>query len=260
MSKNFVYISNYQGRLGNHMFQFAWAKAVSLKLNKELSVPGIACDPEKDEGSLFLKTHFLRHIKPSDKCINDFVEINDSNSELPFTRPDLFVNKSIKGTGFFQNYHLFKAYKNEIKPYFELKTCSNMKNTLGIHIRLDDFPQQFRCPLEYYIKCIEQTSCDHIRIFTDEPTHPFITTLKSRFNNLTVDNSYTCTGQNNFEVLSEMSSCDEIVISKSSYSWWAAYLSNAQKVYFPSTPNNTEYFADEFYFVDNEQRYIKITV
>jgi hypothetical protein len=190
----------------------------------------------------------------------DIVEINDNNSDLPFTDPEQFTHKCIRGTGFFQNYHLFKSYKNEIKPYFELKPRYDMNDTLGIHIRLDDFPVQYRCQPEYYIKCIELTKCKDIRVFTDEPNHPFINALKNNYSNLTVDTSYTCTGKNNFDVLSEMSSCKEIVISKSSYSWWAAFLGNAQKVYFPSTPNDTDYFADKFYFVDDEQRYTKIIV
>lgn len=258
MSKNFIYISNYQGRLGNHMFQFAWAKAVSLTLNKELSVPGIACDPASDEGSLFPKTHFLRHINSNNITEFDFIEINDTNSHLPFSAPELFKNKSIRGVGYFQNYHLFKDYKDSIKQYFQLNNKKNMKNILGIHIRLDDFPLHYRCFPAYYFTCIEQTTCSSIRVFTDEPQHPFIQELKARYSNLTVDNSYTCTGKNNFDVLSEMSSCDEIAISKSSFSWWAAFLSDAKKVYYPSTPQENDYFADKFLFVDNEDRYIKI--
>jgi hypothetical protein len=250
-----VYISNYNGRLGNHMFQFAWAKALSLELNYDLSVPGIACDPEGDTGSLFSKTHGLKKIthKEFENNKDSFIELNDNYAVTDFQ------GKNIRGNGYFQNYHTFKKYKNEIKEYFTLDHDRKGKDTLGVHIRLDDFPQQYRCTPEFYFNSIEQSNCKNIFVFTDEPSHPFIRYLEQRYSNLTVDNSYDCSGKNNKQVLSYMTSCDELVISRSTYSWWAAFLSNARKVYFPDASQyNNSIFPIEKLLVDDEVRYVKI--
>jgi hypothetical protein len=237
------------------MFQFAWAKALSIELDYDLSVPGIACDPDGDTGSLFPKTHGLKKITRDEfeNKKDSFIEITDNYTNTNFQ------GKSIRGNGFFQNYHTFKKYKNVIKEYFTLDYDIRGKDTLGVHIRLDDFPQQYRCTPEFYFNSIEQSNCKNIFVFTDEPTHPFMRYLEQRYTNLVVDNSYNCSGSNNKQVLSYMASCDELVISKSTYSWWAAFLSSAKKIYFPtSSQNNDDGFPVEKIFVDDEERYVII--
>lgn len=262
---SYMCISNYQGRLGNHMFQFAWAKAASIELSYNLSVPGIACDPDGDVGSLFPKTHNLRFYKREEYeqfpekellTLTDNTSPWITNSCLDFNLIKEKQIKNIRGIGYYQNYHAFKKHKNVIREYFTLDYNEQGKDTLALHVRLDDFPNEYRCSSEYYFKCIEQREAKNVLVFTDEVHHPFIELLKQKYSNLSVNMSYDCSGSNNKQILSYMSSCDEIVMSKSTYSWWAAFLGNAKKVYFPSTEN--EYFSDKNLFVDDEDRYIKV--
>jgi hypothetical protein len=253
--------------MGNHMFIFAWALATSRELNYNLSVPGVACDPGGDTGSLFPRTNGLRHFTREDynSLKNYLVEVKENSAFTKDSCVDVdfikqhYPQSNLLGTGYFQNYHSFKKYKDDIKYYFALEPISTYNNTLAVHIRLDDMPQQFRCSLDYYYKCIETSTCEKVLVFTDEPYNSFIEHLKQKYKHLSVDYSHNHTGRNNRDVLSVMSSCKELAISKSTFSWWAAYLGNAEKVYYPSTPLDTDYFADKYYFVSDEDRYIKIS-
>lgn len=255
MSKPVVYISNYNGRLGNHMFQFAWAISLAKKLDYDVCLPGIACDPEDTNNSPFKRTHgFLK--APPEK----YVYIGIVDAERPYwhreeyTDPEEFrklhYGENIRGNSWFQNYKNFKENKEEIKKYFELPYNEEGKNKLGVHFRLTDHPNQFRPKMEYYYNAIESSNLkDNIYVFTDQPEHQCISDVKNKYKNVKIVNG------DPMDDLYLMASCDEIVIARSTYSWWAGFLGFSKRVYFPEV--STGYFSTGFW-VDDDARYIKI--
>ena len=143
-----VYIPNYQGRLGNHMFQFAWALAASIDLGYNLSVPGIACDKDATFGSMFPRTHEFGEFRNKISIFEPFVIVSENetvdwvvNSRIdPVKFKQLYNERSILGDGFFQNYNGFSHRKEEIKRYFTLDRDKESINALAVHLRLDDTP------------------------------------------------------------------------------------------------------------------------
>ena len=83
--------------------------------------------------------------------------------------------------------------------------------------------------------------------------------LQSKYNNVEIDQHFEHKGLNNFIALSRMASCKEIAISRSTYSWWGAFLSDAERVYYPVI-GDEEYFNEKKLFVHDEQRYSKIFI
>jgi len=254
MNKPVVYISNYNGRMGNHMFQFAWAMSLAKKLDYGVCVPGISSKPEDTTGSKWPKTNGLLGTPPT-----EYVYIGIVDAERPYWHRDGYTNveefrrlhygENIRGNSYFQNYQNFKENKEEIKSYFELPYVEGGKNKLGLHLRLTDHPNQYRPTMDYYFDSIESSDLSDVLIFTDQPDHQCISEIKNRYKGTQV-----ATG-NEMEDLALLASCDEMVMSRSTYSWWAGFLGYSKKVYFPET--TTGFFSSGFW-VDDDDRYIKI--
>jgi hypothetical protein len=66
----------------------------------------------------------------------------------------------------------------------------------------------------------------NVLIFTDDPNHDYIKQLCNQGALLSKES-------NDVEDLKSLASCEHIVMSRSSFSWWAAFLSNAKEIYFP---------------------------
>lgn len=140
--------------------------------------------------------------------------------------------------GFFQSSKHFKPYEKEIKQLFHrLVSDKKMKGVAGIHVRLGDYlnlSHHWKTPSKDFIeKALAQLS-PHIKrlvVFSDE-IDKAIELVKS----CKGSERFTITPSNDMCETDEiydiyfMTSCEELIMSCSSFSWWAAYLGEHKKV------------------------------
>lgn len=251
------------GGLGNQMFEYAAAKALALKLGKELTLDlyalnkktkGVKRDFELDifdispTISSSWKTKLLVKIFP-------FVDRNRSFFKKTF---NYFRDRSaivycpkfenLRGNvilhGHFQNENYFKTYENIIRQEFTFKQDLDEKNlqladkmtqteSVAVHIRRGDYLTDSNfalCPKEYY-----QEAMNEIKQRVEKP---FFFVFSQDFDwineNLTFDKEQVLfvdwnKGKDSYRDMQLMSLCKHNIIANSSFSWWAAWLNNHPK-------------------------------
>tara|TARA_R110000824_G_scaffold56198_5_gene154047 strand:- start:207 stop:986 length:780 start_codon:yes stop_codon:yes gene_type:complete len=235
-------ISKMVGGLGNQMFQYAYAKNLSLVNNTDF----------------YLDTSFYDNqigVTPRTFTLNKFPNVS-LNLSLPTSMPPLTTikdnflynpNEIPKNNsfldGYWQSEKYFKKSKNTIIKDFSPNTTTIKtlitkypqitNNTISLHIRRTDYlnsngyhPVQ---TIDYYENAIDILGeYDNIFIFSDD--------VEWCKNNLSFDSMVFVEGNSDVEDLWLMSLCKNHIIVNSSFSWWGAYLNTSKnkKVIAPS--------------------------
>lgn len=176
--------------------------------------------------------------------------------------------------GFYQSSKYFFAVKEDVKKNFELKnipvkrTVLDMRNkilncnSVCLHIRRGDYlkyPRFQVCTEEYYQQAIsyfkKQYSDSVFFIFSNG--HSDIEWIKKNYN-FSASIVWVDLRNNEEEDFYLMQCCKHFIISNSTFSWWAAYLSNNKdkKVIAPYPWIRGDEYQDDIY----EESWIKINV
>lgn len=131
--------------------------------------------------------------------------------------PDIYV----------QDYLYFDKYGSELKKIFG--NGINQIDYVALHVRRGDYVNNpFYIDLwqtDYYEKAIQEFSDERFMIFSDD-----IEWCRENF----IGKEYTFNEEKtDYEAMNTMASCKGIIMANSSFSWWAAYLSNCGKVIAP---------------------------
>ena len=161
--------------------------------------------------------------------------------------PDIFViigealesGKTVYLDGLWQDIRYFDEYRDDIKEIFRLSDEPSEENSIGIHIRCGDFlNSKFDiCTPKYYEEALkiiksDAVECDdeQVYVFTDD-TIRAMEILGKNGTNFKYINSGVQSSLKDMELLSR---CSKIIISNSTFAFWAAYLSdNVLKVVSP---------------------------
>lgn len=246
------------GGLGNQMFEYATAKALALKLDKELDLDlyalqkktkGITRDFELDIFDIDLKTSSSWKTKLLVKLF-PFVDRNRSFFQKTFNYfrdysaivylPEF---QELEGNvilhGHFQNEKYFKQYETIIRKEFtfkhplkgqNLQIAQQMEksNSVAIHIRRGDYVTDSNfalCTKEYY-----QEAMDRIKREVENPVFFIFSQDFDWINeNLTFDKEEVHfidwnRGKDSYLDMQLMSLCKHNIIANSSFSWWPAWL------------------------------------
>ncbi len=240
------------GGLGNQMFQYAAAKALSLEKKQQLVIDTTAFDTYKLHqfglNTFATKLKFYNFISKSRAKLNKFFGNFTAYKEKQFNyNADFFDQKTttIYLEGYFQSELYFKKYENEIRADFEItaplkeKTIAlihKMKheNAVSIHIRRGDYLQHDihnTDKTEYYAlatQYIETKISNPIYYLFSDDMSWVKDNFKTNFETHYVDFNDAAT---NYEDLKLMSSCKHNIIANSSFSWWSAWLNaNPNKI------------------------------
>jgi len=223
-------ISKIMGGLGNQMFQYAYARNLSILndvdfyLDTSFYNNQIGVTPREFSLNRFPNTKINKNIPgalPPMQTILDNFKFNPNNKNTV----NCFLN------GYWQSEKYFQESKEIIISDFSpteknknkliLKYPNILNNNISLHIRRTDYltsngyhPVQ---TIDYYINAVDILgSYDNIFIFSDD-----ISWCKE---NLTFKNMVFVENNSDLEDLWLMSLCKKNVIVNSSFSWWGAYL------------------------------------
>ena len=235
-----IYLHVYGG-LGNQLFQVAFAIVMRDALGADLNIltisyrednfrpfllhmfPGIRAriSPPADAlGSTVVHEEIIRHMQVPG-IVSSMLNILKDNKRIYFS-------------GFWQDERYFKDHRHLIReslvPEVSIATEEKAKHvreneTIGIHVRRHGYGHMGLARLSYYRDAIEQIRRERgdipVNCFTDDPSYcQYVFRDIKNFSFLDDGNIYN--PLNNFHLLS---SCRHHVIANSSFSWWAAWLS-----------------------------------
>ena len=224
-----------RGGLGNQMFQYAHALALSKKYALQLRVS------YADYGRPFSLGLFNISIDPNIPGTFEVIEYN--GTYLPdrnWPTDDAILRSSasqIRIAGYFQNEKYFEPVADEIRATFRLQPRrppdSERRTVVAVHVRRGDFlvTEHDLCPPRYYFQAIQimrgLVQDPLFLVISDDPTW-----CRETFEfipDLTVAESLS--GKDAIETLS---SCDAFILSNSTFGWWAAWLANRSPVIAPN--------------------------
>lgn len=280
----------FGGRLGNQLFRYACAYTLARRLNTTLHLPVV-------EGYSILN-HFK--LDPNFNAISNSSEVISSarhcTQELEeqdiLWRADSFLpikGRTLTFSSFCQSQEYFKEYQDEIKTQFEPKFGPELNNpefqnwlnklkdsgdsSVAIHIRRGDYlaSPDFVTRISFYLKGMDMMTRLlapknlTFFVFSDSLELVKYETKGTPLNNFRVQwvSNSSLTNVQEFHL---MRNCSHIIMSNSSFSWWAAYLNkNKSKIIIAPAfsekiiakfPSFTK-FKDFKYFIYNSLYYPK---
>ena len=217
----------------NHMFQYAFLKAISLEKK-----PPIFFTEKCEELEPFKKIKF--DTPPKIKLTINSIYENGFRYD-PTLKDKIIENKNNEFVGYFQSPKYFEKYEREIKDSFQLDddlvnmsnemydtfTKENKKELCGFHIRLSDIRHKpdfvYSLPtVDFVTKAIAliKEKKENIRFIVCSND---IRYCKLLFQHLfPLDTIFFHKGK--LEDFSMLSRCDYNIVTAGSYSWWSAYL------------------------------------
>lgn len=191
--------------------------------------------------------------------------------------PDLIIKKDSYIEGAFQNWRYFEAIKDELKQEFIPKTslskeCKELiemmkiSNSVCVHIRRGDYLNSYYastlavCDNKYYNAAInlieEQVANPEFFVFTN--THEDHVWIKNNYK-FKGNVHYVDLNNPDYIELFMMSNCKHFIISNSTFSWWAQYLSSydnklvvAPSIWYRGNRTATEIYMPDWKIIDVE--------
>ncbi len=244
---------NYLGRLGNNLFQYCLGRILANEFDTSLKTKRI-------EGFLAatpIKKRLQFPTLKKDILTGHSIDLKSITQNRK--RRNIVLN------GFFQRYEYYKNHKSDIKDWlFSNHTQILGDRDLTISVRSGDIwqnknnttihPNYCALPFSYYKNIIDSHSWEQIYIVTDNANDPMVRKLSDKF---------SAQGQSKDPVsdFNLIRSSTNIVLPVSTFAWWAAWLSNAQKIFYPKVAVfDPSVRPDINLIVDNEDRYEYISL
>lgn len=244
------------GRLGNHMMQYASLYSLAKHLDYQLTIPPIegfrnTLEPHSG-GRAFNTPNSLYVIKS-----RHFLNYEDFDPHLCRT----IVNHDCS---YYENIYNFHERRNELISIFKLpryrlanyafyrlragELCSTKvtfvsPRDLVISLRLGDFvfvpdaTERWKKRVysrflgyEYFDIILRTAQYGQLFITSDEPFHSLANAFQ-KYEPILVQNDTP------IRTMSFINRFNRIAISESTYCWWAAYLTNAEEIYYPISKN-----------------------
>lgn len=233
---------NLPALLGNRLWGFCVAKIIAQELNYDLY-----CKPIYG----FPNTYSYKENYPHNNYgweTNAHDQIIDIQGIIQNKK-----DRNIRLKGYFQRYSYIEKYADVIRNDW-LKIDPALlhdidKDDIVVHVRFHagQAPMKF----EYYQKALAMADYKQLYICTEQPNHPFIKNFEPYhpimvstrdFDSYFPNISWDATTKLNVDDFGFIASFNKIIISYSTYAWWAAFLSHATEIYAPwSSTGNTHY-------------------
>lgn len=233
---------DYIGRMGNNMFQYALGRIIHEKTGRKLT----HINQNKDLREKYKIN--ISHGSHLGDNFEHFVNIHNHNergipgtefgqplvlNEYNFESVDEMIRmageRGIIIHGFFQRWKYYIDWKEKIKHWFYLQPYERQSTRDWIfHIRHEDYlDANQQLPIGYYRAILESYSdkIDHVYFIGAKLTDE----AKAEFGQL---GQFVDKGSS-IEDYRFMQSFQNIICSNSTFAWWAAWLSNAERIFLP---------------------------
>jgi hypothetical protein len=259
----------YNGRFGNQLFQFASLIGIGNKMGFDVVIPkrnitNVIKQRTMDGKEISAKFDLLDCFDIDSKYFSDNIFVNSVSTESHFHFDEKMfnINDFTALDGYFQTDKYFKHCREELLEILKFRTDileksksllpkNEGKELVSIHIRRGDYttPNQYHPVLgeDYINNALEyfRDSKYHFVVFSDD-----LDWCKRTWGNNS-DFTFFDSGSPYIDFC-VMSLCDHNIITNSSFSWWAAYLSkiDGKKVIAPKKwfgPGYANYITDDLY-------------
>lgn len=211
---------DYYGRVGNQLFQYSYARLLAQKNRLYLGTeaPKVFLTPTefKTDGE-----------KYDGKIPIEMIAVGDTNSYSALKWEN--IRRPIHCNGYFQDVRIYNEYRCDVRAMWDVPKIVNKNcEDLVIHLRLTDYwwhrNKAVISPAWYY-GIIKKERYKKLFIVVE----PHVTNERylRQFYQFKPE-IISQTPQKDFEFLRGF---DRIVCSNSTFAWWAAFLSDATKVY-----------------------------
>ena len=253
------YFSSFRKNLGNKLFIYSIARITADLLDCNLILP---TNPlvRRDLFHLGYQNEKFWMDGIYDRKNIEGSKITLSDNDLAYFKTvENFLNhhgeKPIDIIGYYSKYEYIKPYKDKIKTYYQ-KYIKPKRNNNDIIIMLRDSTQdaRFVLPDEYYMDILENENFDRLYVSYDHYyKHSSLFSKIKKFNPIFLESGIQT-------LFSEVTSFNKIVACQGTFSFWACLLSDANKIYWPSTDdgpnsNNSRFIGGVNLLVDDEDRY-----
>ena len=218
------------GGLGNNMFQYALGRIIADKKGYNLNTTNI------NQLDQFFKN--VKNITDRESLNEPLLQIGYDTTVGPQTYIEREVEDfegNIKVKGFFQRDEFYNAHRDKLLKWFKTDIKLEKvpgKNDLVLHVRLGDYMGLgWQLDTSIFIDILKREKYNKYFIVTDDPNNPIIDNILQ-----TVDGGEVVSTDkiSDFEFLRKS---NLLVLSHSSFSWWAAFLGNAKKIIVPYDGN-----------------------
>jgi hypothetical protein len=250
---------------GHKLFAYLVPRIMSELLNYNLIVPNNSYIGKinKSNNNEFEKILFpFESILDRQSFTENVVELNDES--LKNSNIETFV-KNIKGNKIYSkcncaNYHYIKPYKALVKEIMkDLILPKNHSNDILLFLRKSRRAHTYRIPDSYYLKILENEKFEKMYISVDDiDRHYNLYQELKKYNPIILEGDIL----ENFKLAT---SFNKMICSQGQFSFFAAWLSEAEKIYWPITnvgPNaGPEVHGHHLNLkVDDEERYTFINI
>ena len=248
--------------VGNQLFQYASALAISIENKRAIEIF------QNDD-------HLSKYMKLTSSFTNNYsrekyIEINYAHccifNKIFFNLPP----ENIVLKGYFQSWKYFEKHrniiwneftfshyiKNQVKEFFTKLQVTRTKEEnllrIGIHIRRGDFLKDelknygFTVATKLYIhNAISYFKTKFAKTFFVVATNDKNWSLDAM--SILPRNEYMLTEMTlPFTDIAILSSCEHVITTTGSFSWWIGYLSKGIVIYYKDFPRNDSTFAQSF--------------
>ncbi|MEO5903789.1 MAG: alpha-1,2-fucosyltransferase [Gemmatimonadaceae bacterium] len=207
---------SYKGRLGNRLFQYSFGRILAEELGYVLKAEPIEVFSGTSDaiaGEMFEEP---------------LVQILDKEIvDLPSMLADMSPRK-IWIRAYLQRAEYYAPYRDRVRTWLRLPTAPDRPgdDDLVLSIRLGDFVWLGRVLTpDYYFDIARRHGRGRVWIVTDDPEDPYLEQFAA------LQPTYFTAEP--FEQFNFLRAARHLVLCASTFTWWAAFLSDAEQVYFP---------------------------
>ena len=212
------------GRMGNRMFQYAFGYILAKLKN---------CDFFYDDLHNFnIKSNLYTGSLTNPITTRSFGDQYADIEALINYNGDIIVNSFLQKSSFYIN------HREELRAIFNIKTDTINKDKLVVHIRETDYKLvNAFLGYDFYKSLIGSSKFDDVIIVTDNSSCNTVKRLIDAGCSLSsegiVDNFKVYSDDRGIQDFKTLMYSENIAISQSSFSWWAAFLGNHKQIIFP---------------------------